>query len=452
MTRRLAQHCCALLLITGCAEAPTATAPESGTSGPAVDADAPSDTPKGDDPTGTTQDPPEPTWDPASAEHGTFLWRGFEHAWLRAVVGFRIPHRISRLTSFVDGGDFSEDSGQWSGTSSFHFGQSTGVDGNFMKPVGRYQAVYSPDIVTHSGSVNFTFEDESDGGEYPKAESLLSQVVSIDLSAPELALGQLDNYAVVLGGLELETACDDAKQPADNQCNSDGMWPYRFGVDVLPCQRQGDQLECVVKVDIGRGWTPNKGGVPPFEIKPFNDVLDFDLTVHYTVLGGNESALRVTHAPAIFADGKGRDNDPAVTSNSVDGLSGAAAITALTGFGFELYKTQSLAKHNHLGRYIGELAFGLQDGSRDGDELDFSTISQLWVPDTVEQTGVTYRTSVALLEFEDGNAVSPAQEVTGSLCIPSSPQAPAFSAWNECGNGNKGPEQDQDTMSILAHP
>ena len=46
-------------------------------------------------------------------------WRGFRHEWLREVLGFRLPHRISRLHDFLD-----EDG--------FHFAQSTGVDGNFM--------------------------------------------------------------------------------------------------------------------------------------------------------------------------------------------------------------------------------------------------------------------------------------------------------------------------------
>ena len=92
---------------------------------------------------------------------GTFLWQGFEHEWLRTVAGFRVPHRISRLTSYVET-DAPADSQSDVLSGIYHFAQSTGVDGNYMKPIGRYAALRNADISIRSESVRLTWTDESD--------------------------------------------------------------------------------------------------------------------------------------------------------------------------------------------------------------------------------------------------------------------------------------------------
>jgi hypothetical protein len=379
-----------------------------------------------------------------------FLWLGLEHEWLRSIAGFRVPHRISRLVSVVEAEQHQGSAAAWRAEARFRLGQGTGVDGNYMKPVGHYGALHSPGgLLVERGSLPLAWSDDGDDGPYPQAHSDLSRDLVVELAHA------VEEHAVVLRGLELDVRCDEAKQPPGRPCNSDGMWPYRIVLGVGACAREGSsRLRCPLAILLDRAWTPNQGGLPPFATKPFNDRLDFSLTIYYTVVGGDATALRVTRA-AHRASGRARDDQPLRRTSTVAGAPGAAfarAAAAVTRLGFTFVKSESGDKFNHLGRYIGALRFHAwltaYDPVSGAAAVDHTT--QVWVPDTVEDTAVDYELDVALLQLgADGAAAVSGREARGSICQ-SSKGAPFFSAWSHCGEAETGPERSEDVAKITA--
>lgn len=425
-----------------------------------TDTALPEDTAPGEDATDTavadtgpadtgTADVDQDTPPPQASVEGVFLWRGLEHEWLRTVVGFKVPHRISQLWSFIDAEETQPDD---SSSALFHFAQSTGVDGNYMKPRGVYSLIQSPDLTVVRTQHTFTFTDDVDETQaYPQARSDLSQTFTLPLDQ----LG--DNpaaYEVVLRGLRLDIQCDDAKQPSGEPCNSNGMWPFRFDVSVGDCTDDGTTLSCPVEAHVYRAWTPNRGGLPPFEEKPLNDKLDFELELLLTVIAGPSTAFATTTGEPVVTDRvSARQNAPVTTTQTLTGTGGGAypvAATAFKRFGFRFRKTGTADKNNHLGRYIGILNFQLDDTAYDRQTgaLDVEHTTQIWIPDTVVDTDVVYTSQVALLQFGPGALSRSNRTATGSLCRNSSPQAPALTRWEKCDEPDKAPEQTEDAVEI----
>ncbi|RME90166.1 MAG: hypothetical protein D6767_07265, partial [Candidatus Hydrogenedentota bacterium] len=211
-------------------------------------------------------------------------------------------------------------------------------------------------------------------------------------------------------------------------------------------------------IDIRRAWTPNKGGfaINIFglnlgEIKPFNRVLDFDLRVYYTVIGGNNEDFSYTKGAEIIRTGTGRDSSPKSGSASIYGDAGyQTGMVALKGYGFTFSKYGTKDKNNHLGRYIGGLQFKVSDSSYSSSlgKLTYNYSMQVWVPDTVVNTNVSYSLKPILLQFNSASKAGN-KSATGSLCINSN-GAPFFSVWKKCGSGDKGPEQSEDIVNIAA--
>ncbi len=388
--------------------------------------------------------------------HGAFLWRGFHHEWLRTFSGFSLPHRISLFESFISEENFEEGE-NWQGSAQFTMAQDTGVDGNYMIPVGYFQTIYSPDLYMKHGEVSLGWIDDSEGDDdFPQAIS--SETREIEINLAELGASEADQYVMVLNGISLKTSCKDDEQPNDKECNSDGMWPSLFQITLSQCSRSGDLLKCTLNVNITRAWTPNKGGLPPFEVKPFNDRLNFQLTVRYVLIAGKTGTLSVTQKQnfEVETEGEGRDHDPIVSDISLQGTDGriyTKAITVLTGFSFELYPITEREKDRRLGRYIGALGFSVCDKSYDAQAgiLQAQTSQQLWVPVTTINTGVTYRTSLALVQLGDNVDVTDASLINGGICINTSEEAPLFSGWwKKCGKGEIPPSRCRDFISITA--
>jgi len=355
-----------------------------------------------------------------------FLWQGFDHEWLRSVLGFRLPHRISKLDSYITGEDGER--------AEFHFGQATGVDGNFMKPVGHFSAIRADGLAVTRGVEELRWTDEIEDGEVPCARSTLTRTIS-------------GEGVAILRGLRLQTRCDPAKQPGDQPGNSDGMWPYRFSV-------RFDGAELTVNIE--RGWTPNKGGIPGIEEKPLTRHLDFELDVAYTLLAGDEDVLAVTRADAAVAEGEARDTEHAQAVTAVNGVGDnrfPVAAVGLTGVEFELLPPTERKRHAHRGRYIGAVGFRTELAHYQ-PESGTATVqhrARVWVPVTVVRSQVRYQLDTALIQLAGpGAEVSPSQEVVGSLCSESSAQAPFFSHWKRCGSAKTGPAAAADQRPISA--
>ena len=381
---------------------------------------------------------------------GAFVWQGFDHEWLRTALGFRLPHRISKLDSYIadehHGGE-----APWSASARFHFGQATGVDGNYMRPTGYYAAIASPRLRAFRRTLRLEWTDEIEGDLVPHAESRASGevVVAADEIDHDAAIGGL------LRGFSLTTRCDPAKQPPELPRNSDGMWPYVFRIGVGEHRLEAGELRIPVQVEIHRGWTPMKGGVPGIEEKPLNRRLDFDLAVHVTVLTGPPDTLAIHRGEPVIATGRARDVGGRISRTTIvgDGMGRYRHhAIGVTSFGFELPARSEKPRHQHRGRYIGGLRFRARPAGYDADTglAAVDHAMRVWVPRTVVPTDVRYEMQSALVQLgADATAVAPRVAGT-SLCSNSAAEAPFFSRWNRCGSDLTGPERDVDSVAIVA--
>lgn len=379
---------------------------------------------------------------------GAFLWRGFDHEWLRSVLGFRLPHRLSKLDSYITDEQHARDGS----SARLVVGQAPGVDGNFMRPVGYASAIWSPQLTVHTAVAELSWSDEiSDAGGAPRAESCIEYSVAIDVGA----LPADHVVGAVLRGFALTSRCDPAKQPAELPCNSNGMWPYRFAIELGAVERHGATAVVPLRVECHRGWTPMRGGLPGIEEKPLNRCLDLAVSVHVTLLSGPAGALAFHRGEPVLQQGHGRDTAGARRQQPLHGTGGGAfplAATAMTGFGFELSSTSPKPRHRHRGRYLGGLRFGVEAAGYDASSgaMLVDHHARLWLPRTVVASDVGYTTTAALVQLAAGARVTPAIEGRGSICACSSPQAPLFSRWNGCGRDDTGPAQLEDQVELRA--
>ncbi len=393
---------------------------------------------------------------PESA-HGLVFWRGFDHRWLRSVVGFLVPHRISKLETRIASEAHSGTGAGWSASAVAEVGQDTGVDGNFMKPVVHVGGFSSPHVFVERGSVRFQFTDDGNGSAFPQARSDLHDAIAVDLRRGSLGGGRADEVALVMTGIDLKSVCDDRLQPANQPCNSNGMWPFDIGFSLGACEGTGQARTCPVDARIHRAWTPNRGGISALAEKPFDDRLTFDLVVHYAVVAGPRAALHVVRDRVVQA-GEGHDAARGPTTVRTAGQAGAThprATVAITGIGFRIERlpTQTEAKFGHLGRYIGALQFGVEDQGYDPATglLSWSHFAQVSLPDTVENAAIHHTVEVAVLQLGADAVVARPRAGTGAICQ-NSDGAPFFSTWTECGRTDTGPERDEDNIRLIVAP
>lgn len=361
----------------------------------------------------------------------TYLWQGFRHEWLREVLGFRLPHRISRLHSHV------------TPEGRFSFAQSTGVDGNYMRPLGLWAKVGAPDIIVAQEDVSLTWRDEVDTScGVPMARSTRSETLTFSLP-PEVA-----DAEVVLRGIRLDTRCCDAHQPDDQPCNSNGFWPTAMAVQLGAVSLREGVATVPLEVTIDRGWTPTRGGVPLIEEKPLNASLDYSLEVGVTLLGGAEGALASTRARSETR-GSARRRDANTELKRVPGARAGATVVGITGFGFSFERRWRMKPFDHLGRYLTALDFRVGDVHRDErtGAVHVAHQSGVWIPRTVVGTDVRTHLETAVLQLSHPEATSARGSVEGSLCIHSSDQAPFFSYWRP-GDGKRGPVQSADARDV----
>jgi len=384
-----------------------------------------------------------------SREASLFFWKGFSHKWLRTIVGFSIPHRISTLKSYVDNTKNIEEGG--SHYSEFIMGQNTGVDGNFMKPVGHYQFMNISNVHAVHGKIELNWTDTGSGTDYPEAVSVIEREILIPLDKYDNT--DKDISTVFLSGISLKTTCDDEKQPCGKTCNSNGMWPYKFSISLIPGIITREGYKFTAQIDIRRAWTPNKGGIPLIEEKPFDERLDFNLKIHYTVMGGDAAGFAVSDKSSFTVNAQLRDNKASSGQKTLHGSPGFDhATSVISSIGFQFSPHSRLKKFNHLGRYIGKMNFSISNDSYNTASglMNYNYLFHVWSPDTVCQSNIEYSITTRLLQFRQANTIGTEKKTTGSLCCNSKDNAPFFSKWLQCGKKKQGPEQEVDAVSITS--
>jgi len=385
--------------------------------------------------------------DPGDAsDHAALLWQGFQHDWLRKVLGaWSVPHRVSLIENRIGEVTHALTAEGLVSEGAFHFAQSTGVDGDYMHPEGYLARVYAPDLHVERGSVAFKFADQTADARVPKAFRRFNHLIAVD--APV----EVASHSVALfQGFSVRSRCLDEA----DVCNSDGLWPYRFLIELGTCEAVEDLTVCPLNVEIGRAWTPNRGGVKVIEEKRVSERMSLDIDVHYVVLTGPadtlsskralfENALPSNHR-MIFAE----QVVPVPTGTSQ--MSDPRGAVGVSSFGFQFYPTGYERDLLHRGRYVGGWALRLRMDGLDVERgvANIGHSGGIFLPKTVTSTGVSVELGMTVLQLGHPDArVTPGQEVAGLICSDSH-GAPFFSRWKRCEQVADGQEQIETEVAF----
>lgn len=390
------------------------------------------------------------TWQPANRWHFP-VWQGFDHAWKREILGVPINHRVSLLRSLIEGDG---------NAAMAHMGQKTGVDGNHMKPALFYSTVRTGGgIERWTTTAQLKWMDRIDQGAYPTAQSRMR--VKVDL--PQV-LDPSSTLVVGLQGIDVASRCDPNKQPLSQPCNSDGAWPINFRVSISECDARSYQQNyrgpsCFLNVDYDRAWTPGKGGIEFGNTgqgitKPLNQRLDYDIKVKLAAYWGRAEVMSATGDQENTSRRRLYDGIP-MQLFPIAGAMGkpAKSATVITGLSFKLQNLPKVSNWwnwivydtEHVGRYLTTLAF---HAGNPANRSQLTSRAGVWSPANVVNSDVNASLTTRVVTFHDAWSVTPGV-AQGSLCINSSPAAPAFSTWKKCYEGGPlGRHQDNDSVSI----
>ena len=369
------------------------------------------------------------------------IWQGMNHEWKRFIidkVNGRIPHRISTYENYLVPG---LDSYQLTS----RMGQNTGVDGNYMYPTSRAIAINSNDLDVAQGSVSLKWQDEVSAGEVPSAQNRIEH--TLELADQPWREG---HSSVFLQGFSLKTACD--RSESGNGCNSDGMWPYLYHISVEDCQASDlSGTRCTLAVNISRAWTPNYGGFQLIgEVKPLNKKLQYDLTVYYAGISGeNEHIAAQVKSIAKVENALQEANSIAqnvLLSTGSNDMRYDEGLAAITGFGFMLIPADDInagwkmlgSDVRQRGRYIARQQFEILNTQYNSDSglLNVNVDLNLWAPNTVVNSDFIAEMDLQLIELSNPNRVVDRKYLEGKICLNSKAEAPGFSRWKKCSKQN----------------
>lgn len=384
-------------------------------------------------------------------------WQGFDHEWLRFIVANkdgRIPHRISKFHDYISPASNSDQV-------IYQFGQNTGVDGNYMHPKSSAITIDTSGLMAKQGKVNLRWTDNVEQTDVPTARNKIRTTISVPFDG-----NSYENANLFLQGIELDLVCDDDKQPQGSPCNSDGIWPYVFNVNLAFCTTTSNNLSCELNIDLFRGWTPNKGGVEWLgEIKPMNYKLDYDLNIYFAALAGDQAELGTSdvHLLKDNADLYDYHKTPASLNISGEDRFYNNGLAVVKGFGFMLTTPEKVdlewsgSDIRQRGRYLASTKFELNTGSYNANSrtLELNPAMEVWAPPTVVNSGITTEMKTQLIQLGGASNRVATTHASGQLCLNSKDEAPFFSAWYKCDKQTDaalekfgGVERSQQTLAI----
>lgn len=352
---------------------------------------------------------------PSSNAHASFFWQGLHFEWERTVAGFQTPHRVGDLASLLLFQRHITSPAQWRAEAEALFRFEPGVDGDKAEPVTYYSGAYSQRMAASRGKATISVTDDVGQSDPPEARTTARARVQLDLDRADLGRGQLDNYTAVMTGFGVRTRCDDAKQPAGEECNSNGFWPVRMGFGLESCQVEqvngAPALECELIVDVWRGWTPTNGGG-----KPLNTSLDVTAEVHFAILGGDDEDFVATPLDLVEAEAKIRQGAQTGQLAAAGSPNMAHATMALQYVDVELLETGINQKR---GRYMTYLDFRVQDGEYvpSSGSMQYDWSMGFKAPSTVVNSDARYRMRPVLLQFGEGAWPMEPGEISTELCF-----------------------------------
>lgn len=392
------------------------------------------------------------------------LWQGLDHEWLRFIVApkdGRIPHRISSLTNFLE----KNESGQLTTT----FAQDTGVDGNYMHPRTSVVTLSDSGVQQQNGSVTVRWTDQlvdtAIEAKIPlqQARNKIRKIIRLPAA---LSAAEQQTPELALQGLDLTLHCDDADQPVGTPCNSDGMWPYLFALQLGQCEVSAGDYLCPLDINIYRSWTPNQGGVPGIgETKPLNYRLQYQLDVHISALSGDKNDVHFSAPQRLQKSDDLLNADSVASPLSITGQPGfSQGIALIKSFAFMLTRPEKVGGQwlgfnsdvNQRGRYLAKLQFALNDSDYDAatGTIRLTPDMHVWAPETVVDSRVHTLMEFQLMQLRSGKDRA-THETEGRICLNSKAGAPFYSHWKNCDRQSKaaiekfgGVERARDRITI----
>lgn len=338
------------------------------------------------------------------------VWQGFRHQWLREVTnGLRTPHRLGSFASTLSP---MSSSGNVTATTEF----TPGVNGDYSHPEVFYSEYTSNSITTTTKDVLVTFTDNSKIDQttnLPEAQTTKRSQVNFTLPTG------IHTYTAFLRGWNVQMLCDPAKQPAGEECNSNGVWPYDLSLSVGNCTSGGSNVACWVNITLNRGIAPIETTDNPFR-KPFNYVMDFNFTVSVTFAHPSSATGQFSSTlPQTFILSSGRvypGDDMKDTGHIFVNPGYGAGTVAVTGFSYKLNPVEGVpAKGRYLewiDAHVADLGILNRGFHSFNYTLAWGTTKSTWPID------VTASISVVLLQFPNGDgSVKPSTSASGTICM-----------------------------------
>ncbi|MFW5967468.1 MAG: hypothetical protein ACOCV2_08120 [Persicimonas sp.] len=327
------------------------------------------------------------------ALQSALVWKGFDASWQRHFAGFQTPHRVSALGSSVEAVSERVDDGQWTADVETRSKFAPGSHGDLAFPETYFSGLFHPDLGVARFDITFDTISRVTDSDPPIARTRLEERIDFDLDRKQLGFGELDEYAVVLRGFDIESHCPVGDDRISSTCEYDGMWVHRMHFAVEDCRREQKSLSCAVRVELDRGWTPTRGAL----LQPLTENLRLDGALGVTVIGGDAHDF-ASHTGETLRHERSIKEDPVERSETLVGRRGySEATVGLSSFGYEL-----LPEHNgaHPGRYMTSIGFGVADANYEPltGEMGYLWRAGVGAPSTVFDARAVYKMRPVLLQ------------------------------------------------------
>jgi hypothetical protein len=352
----------------------------------------------------------------SNLQNGAILWQGFNFKWERNILNmFETPHRLGSFESlFYNTTTFSnnENSKNYLKSKvSMYF--TPGINGDYSYPQNFYSILFSNNTQPENEKeyINkFYFEEQKVSLNFSDKINKTSKSVLSYNSFNKTFKNSLrhTNFQVVLNGFSLKMKCDEAK----GLCNSNGIWPYLFKINIVSCSPTLNLINCEFQFNLGRGSAPN-GGTG----KPLSDFMNYELELGLLFIHkqGNQ-LISIDHLIESQNDVY-KKNDflvKNITEKIINEKENKKKTVGITGFEFELFG----GKYDDKGRYLDQYAFAVRNNEFTFDNK-YEYISSIYTPYLTtfySKVNMKLFTKVLYLE-ENVSIIHPSEPVKGNICI-----------------------------------
>lgn len=335
-------------------------------------------------------------------QNGAILWQGFNFKWERNLLKmFEIPHRLGSFESlFSNTTTISSNSKNYLKSKvSMYF--TPGVNGDFSYPQNFYSILFANN--TESSNKFYFDEQKAQLNFSDKINKTSNSAFSFNRFKKSFnnTLRQT-NLQVVLNGFSLKMNCD----PTKGKCNSEGIWPHLFKINILSCTPTLNKINCEFEFNLGRGSAPN-GGTG----KPLSEVMNYQLELGLLLIYKQGKTLKFVDHVIEQENEIFKKNDFLVKNITESDNENEKKTVGITGFEFDLFG----GKYDDKGRYLYQLAFGVRNNPFD---KKYEYLSSIYAPYlTTFYSKVNMKMFTKVLYLEENVSIIQPKPAKGKICV-----------------------------------